>query len=99
MFNSVGEFFKRFQTIKKIDNVSSMERWGRDEYKYIEGDRALILQIEMLSGTPRRVIYSRTIKKWLPPHEKENITDLKRKEILAKVCKYFELNKISYTVE
>jgi len=76
-----------------------MERCGRDEYKYIEGDRALILQVEMLSGTPQRVIYSRTIKKWLPPHDKENITDQKRKEILEKVCKYFELNKISYTVE
>jgi hypothetical protein len=93
------KFFKGFQTIKKIDGTSSMIRWGRDEYKYIEGDRVLILQAEMLSGTPKRVIYSRTIKKWLPPHEKEDISDQKKQEILAKVCKYFELNGISYTVE
>jgi Zn-dependent M32 family carboxypeptidase len=99
MFNSVVKFFRRFQTIQKIDNVSSMVSWGRDEYKYIEGDRSLIVQAEMLSGTPQRVIYSRTIKKWLPPYDKENITDQKKKEILEKVCKYFELNKISYTVE
>jgi hypothetical protein len=99
MFDSVNKFFKRFRTIKKIDEFSSIERLGRDEYKYVEGDHALVLQVEMLSGTPRRVIYSRTIKNWLPPHEMENITDQKRKEILRKVCKYFEINNISYTVD
>jgi hypothetical protein len=76
-----------------------MERIGRDEYKYIEGDHVLTLQIEMLSGTPRRVIYQRTIKKWLPPHENEAISDEKRKEILERVCKYFEINTISYIVQ
>ncbi len=99
MFDTVGKFLKRFQTVRKIDNISSVERLGRDEYKYIEGDRALTLQIEMLSGTPQRVIYSRTIKSWLPPNDKEEITDQKRKEILTKICKYFELNQISYTVD
>ena len=99
MLNSVSKFLRRFRTINKIDNVSSMVRWGRDEYKYIEGDRSLILQVEMLSGTPQRVIYSRTIKNWVPPHDKEAITDEKKKEILKKICKYFELNNISYTVE
>jgi hypothetical protein len=99
MFDTVRKFFKRFQSITKIDNISSVERLGRDEYKYIEGDRALILQIDMLSGTPQRVIYSRTIKNWLPPHDKEEITDQIRKDILEKLCKYFELNRISYTVD
>jgi hypothetical protein len=75
-----------------------MERLGRDEYKYIEGDHALTLQIEMLSGTPKRVIYSRTIKKWMPPHDNEAISDEKRKQILERICKYFEINRISYTV-
>ena len=99
MFDTVKKFLKRFQSITKIDGLSSVERLGRDEYKYIEGDRALILQIEMLSGTPQRVIYSRTIKNWLPPHDKEEITDQTRKDILEKLCKYFELNRISYTVD
>lgn len=99
MFESINRFFKKFRTIKHIDDVSSMERIGRDEYKYIEGDHALTLQVEMLSGTPRRVIYSRTIKKWLPPHDNEAISDEKRKEILERICKYFEINRISYTVQ
>jgi hypothetical protein len=99
MFENISKLFGKFQTIKKIDNVSSMEQLGRDEYKYIEGGRALTVQIEMLSGTPRRVIYSRTIKKWMPPYDNETITEDKRKEIVAKICKYFEINNISYTVE
>ena len=99
MFDTIGKFFKRFQTITKIDSVSSVERLGRDEYKYIEGDRALILQIEMLSGIPQRVIYSRTIRNWLPPYDKEEITDPKRRDIIEKLCKYFEQNRISYTVD
>lgn len=99
MFESINSFFKKFQTVKKIDEVCSIERLGRDEYKYIEGDHALTLQIEMLSGTPKRVIYSRTIKKWLPPNDNEAISDDKRKEIVDKICKYFETNRVSYTVQ
>ena len=99
MFHTFGKFFKRFQTITRIDSVSSVERLGRDEYKYVEGDRALILQIEMLSGIPQRVIYSRTIRNWLPPYDKEEIPDPKKKDIIEKLCKYFEQNRISYTVD
>jgi len=98
MFDTVSKFFKRFRTIKEIDGLCSIERLGRDEYKYIERDHALTLQVEMLSGTPSRVIYSRTIKNWIPPYDGENITEEKRKEILGKICKYFEINNISYTI-
>ena len=31
-----------------------MEHLGRDEYKYIEGDHALTLQVEMLSRYPKQ---------------------------------------------
>lgn len=98
MFGNVRKFFSKLRTIKKIDDVSSMERVGRDEYRYIEGDHALTLQIDMLSGSPRRVIYSRSIKGWLPPHDSEAISDEKRNQIIQKVCKYFELNHMSYDV-
>jgi Immunity protein 74 len=99
MFDTISKLFSKFRTIRNIDSISSMERLGRDEYKYIEGDRALTVQVEMLSGTPRRVIYSRTIKNWMPPHDNEIITEDKRKEIVANICKYFEMNNISYTVK
>jgi hypothetical protein len=79
--------------------VSSIERLGRDEYKYIEGDHALTVQIEMLSGSPKRIIYPSTIKRWMAPYEGELITEAKRKEIVSKICKHFENNGITYTVE
>ena len=99
MFENISSLLKKFRTIKQIDDVSSMERLGRDEYKYIEGDHALTVQVEMLSGTPSRVIYERTIKKWLAPHEHEIIGEEKRKEILEKIRRYFEINGISYIVQ
>jgi hypothetical protein len=99
MFENLQRLLSRFRTIKKIDEISSMERVGRDEYRYVEGDHVLTLQIEMLSGEPRRVIYSRTIKKWLPPHDNEVISDEKRKQIVEKISQYFEMNGVSYVVQ
>ena len=58
MFEVISKLFRKFGTIKEIDNLCSMERLGRDEYKYIQGSHTLTLQIEMLSGSPKRVIYS-----------------------------------------
>jgi hypothetical protein len=99
MFENLQRLLSRFRTIKKIDEISSMERVGRDEYRYVEGDHVLTLQIEMLSGEPRRVIYSRTIKKWLPPHDNEVISDEKRKQIVEKISRHFEMNRVSYVVQ
>ena len=99
MFENISRLLKNLRTIKQIDEESSMERLGRDEYKYIEGNHALTVQIEMLSGIPKRVIYERTIKKWLPPHDHEIIDEEKRKVILKKICRYFEINGISYMVQ
>jgi|SRR6185312_11997777 hypothetical protein len=99
MFENISRVFKKFRTTKQIDDRSSMERLGRDEYKYIEGDHALTVQVEMLSGSPSRLIYEETIKKWLPPHDHETIDEAKRKEILKKVCRYFDINGISYIVQ
>jgi Zn-dependent M32 family carboxypeptidase len=99
MFENLQRLLSRFRTIKKIDEISSMERVGRDEYRYVEGDHVLTLQIEMLSGEPRRVIYSRTIKKWLPPHDNEVISDEKRKQIIEKISQHFEMNRVSYVVQ
>ena|SRR5262245_896417 len=99
MFSGLSKLIARFRRTVKIDDTSSMERLGRDEYKYIEGDRALTVQIEMLTGSPKRVIYTSTIRKWMPPNDDEAISEEKRREIVARICKYFETNNISYTVK
>lgn len=72
----------------KIDGSRKLTRLGRDEYKYHEGDRALILQIEMLHGNPCRLIYLSTICRWLPPHDHEEISETDRANI-AEVIRLF----------
>ena len=80
-----------------IDDNRSLERLGRDEYKYRDGNRALVLQIEMLTGKPERLLYSSTIKQWLPPHENEPIDPAQRREIAERISRC--LGKAGYTVE
>ena len=65
----------------KIDDERYLYRVDRDGYRYCEGPRCLLLQIELLSGRPNRLIYASTIDGWLPPHDGEPISADKRKEI------------------
>ncbi|PYJ06752.1 MAG: hypothetical protein DMF06_17465 [Verrucomicrobia bacterium] len=74
----------------QIDDNRKLTRLGRDEYRYCEGDHAVILQIEMLRGTPSRLIYSSTIRQWLPPYQQEEISDTKRGEIAETIRIFLE---------
>jgi len=80
-----------------IDGDRSLVRLGRDEYKYCEGNHALVLQIEMLTGKPERLLYSSTIKQWLPPHENDPIDSIQRREIAERISRCLE--KAGLTVE
>src|ERR1044071_10068759 len=80
-----------------IDKNRSLARLGRDEYKYRDGDHELTLQIEMLTGKPELLLYSSTIKQWLPPHENESIDAVQRREIAEQIRRC--LGKAGYTVE
>ena len=82
----------------RLDEFSSLQRDGRDAYKYIEGDHQVSVQVEMLMGVPNVVIYSRTIDRWLPPHDNEVIGTEKKRIILNKICKFLEQRHISYRV-
>jgi len=72
----------------RIDSGSQLMRLGRDEYKYVEGERSLVLQIDMGRGVPNRLLYSSTIKRWLPPHQNETISEEDRKRIAAKIANF-----------
>ena len=72
----------------RIDDKSALFKVGRDEYKYVERGRSLLLQIEMLHGRPSKLIYSSTIKDWLPPHQDEKITDEDRKRIAKTIAQF-----------
>lgn len=72
----------------RIDDDSELFQVGRDEYKYVERDRSLLLQIEMLHGKPSKLIYSSTIKGWLPPHQTDKISEEDRKRIAEKIAQF-----------
>jgi hypothetical protein len=94
----ICEAFDRLTGRKlNIDDNRSLVRLGRDEYKYCDGDHELILQIEMLTGKPNRLLYSSTIKQWLPPHESEPIDSMQRREIAERISGCLET--AGYTVQ
>ena len=74
----------------KIDDSRKLVRLGRDKYQYCEGDHVLVLQIEMLGGKPSRLIYSSTIRRWLPPYEHEEISEIKRANIAETIRDFLE---------
>jgi hypothetical protein len=82
-----------------IDGDSELLKVGRDEYKYVERGRSLLLQIEMLHGTPSKLIYSSTIKQWLPPHDAERISDDDRKRIAERIAQFLARQGESVEVE
>ena len=71
-----------------IDDVSQLLKAGRDEYKYVEGERSLLVQIDMLRGKPSKMLYLSTIKQWLPPHQDEPITEAERTRIAKKIADF-----------
>ena len=83
----------------RIDSGSQLIRLGRDEYKYIEGERSLVLQIDMGIGVPNRLLYSSTIKRWLPPHQDETITEEDRQRIASKIANFLVSQGYSVKVE
>ena len=74
----------------KIDDQRYLYRVDRDGYRYCEGPRCLLVQVELLSGRPNCLIYASTIDRWLPPHEGEPISADKRKEIAETIRLFLE---------
>jgi len=83
----------------RIDAESQLIRLGRDEYKYIEEEHSLILQIDMGVGVPNRLLYSSTIKRWLPPHQDETISQEDRQRIASKIASFLVSQGYSVKVE
>ena len=72
----------------RIDSVSQLIRLGRDEYRFVEGDRSVLVFIEMLRGTPNRLIQLSSIEHWLPPHEDQEIGKEEQQRIADKIANF-----------
>ena len=84
---------------KRIGSNASMTPSGRDTFEYHEGARRLEVLAEMLVGQPERVLYTSSIKAWLPPHQHEALTEADRERILDNVKTCFTQNGITFDIQ
>jgi hypothetical protein len=78
----------------RLDDSSKLIKTSRDEYKYIEGDHKMLIYVDFMG----KEIHENSIDAWMPPYAAEKISDAKRKEILNKICKFFEDRHKSYKI-
>ena len=77
----------RVNVIQSSDGFS-VEVLGRSGLKYQEKDHVMMIYAEVLA-TDGIAIWQRTMKKWEPPHESEEIDSDRRGEILGNIKRAF----------
>lgn len=83
----------------RIDDQATMVPLSRDHFEYREGERRMHIVAELMASEPARVIYARSVRAWLPPHDSDPLTSQKREDIIARACRYFALNHQSFVVD
>ncbi|SRR6266404_1208712 len=71
---------------------------GRNCFKYIEGDRQVLIVCEMLTGKIDLQVFAGSIDRWESSHS-EKIADMKRREILHRLCQWMDRRGIKYVVD
>jgi hypothetical protein len=62
----------------------SVEILGRTQLLYREGEKSILIDAEGLAE-PAFLIYQDSITRWLPPHDREIISDAAREKIIERV--------------
>jgi Immunity protein 74 len=101
ILSNIGNFLKGLlkECGWKIDATSELIRIGRDEYKYVEGEKKLVVYIEMGMGSQPFRLYCSSIDRWLPPHENEEISDVERQRIASRIADCLSRHKMRVTVQ
>lgn len=94
---AVKQFLEKRREIA-IDGSRRLVMLGRDEFKYIDGERSMIVFVELLSGRPQRAIHLSSIDKWLPPHEDQMISEQQRQQIASAIAQAFTSRGRSVTL-
>lgn len=63
----------------------SLTRIGRDAYEYRRGQKRMVVEVEMLSGNPDRVVYAASLRGWEPVAEADPIDGEERQRIVTEV--------------
>jgi hypothetical protein len=67
------------------DRGFSVEVFGRTGLRYVEGERSLHIDPEVLAGPSGVAVYSASIKNWSPPNTDESIGGETKARILENI--------------
>lgn len=89
--SALSSLLNLFRDRTKISDSVRLVPDGRDAVKYIEDDAyVMIVQTELLSGEPSRVIYKSSIDRWEPPNDKVPLEEDKKAAILRAVMEFYQ---------
>ncbi|HZP41269.1 MAG TPA: Imm74 family immunity protein [Candidatus Binatia bacterium] len=75
--------FRLSHDVIESDEGFTVQILGRGRLRYCEPPRCVYVDTEFLVGPSGMVVYSRSIRRWEPPHAHEPIDDVKRAAIVA----------------
>jgi hypothetical protein len=83
--------------------VTSDEGWqvkvlGRTGIEYTDGDRKMRVDSEILAGPAGMVVYSSSIRTWLPPYEAEHVSDAVRARIVQNIQRSFKFEGLEIDI-
>jgi len=95
------KYFDRLFRLKYFEPAPGIwfEPTGAGSYRYHSGDYSANIEGELLVGAIDIVIYAYSLSSWMPPHEQEPLTDQKRREIVADLCKVLEHYNRKYDIQ
>jgi Immunity protein 74 len=91
MFTSTGSLIQS-------DSGFSVHWTGRAGIEYREGEKLMLVDSELLAGENGEVIWKDSIRAWMPPFDKEQLSQEKREEILANICAAYAFAKVKVEV-
>jgi len=72
------------------DSGFSIEVLGRTGMRYVEGDRSMFVDSEVLAKPGAMALWGETIKGWDPPHDAEVVGPDDRLRIIENIRRAFE---------
>jgi hypothetical protein len=85
----------------KFPDGSSVAWVDRETLKYSDGSHSVLVWVDFEPGffSKGRIIKASSIQEWESAGDGVKITEDKKTEIINKVTKYYEQNKIQYRIE
>ena len=87
--------YKERRRLRRSFETSFIAGTGRDSYNYYENGRSVEIYAEMMRGDIARRIHRQNLK-W--SDNGEILTATKQAEVMAKLCEYFDQNKIKWEI-